>query len=449
MKYKENEYIVHTEIYYTYWIIHTLPSGEKYYYHGVRFEYKHGVDIRALNDYHSSSRIVNALYRKHPEQFEKRIDKICSTKEEAQAREIYVHNRLHVDKNKRFYNLRKASKNFNGNNNTNYVTCIINNKNVSIKSEQFIQLQKTGLANGVAKNTITAIDENGNYIRVAKDDFINRNLHGVTKGKRLLYNKRTGQHEYFTKEEEAKLNTDEWVTYNSVFKQYKLSTDISDNPSLVILNVNDKNVLNRTYVPYCKDMVTVYDSATKKYHNKHKSNVTENDITAASNKEIKDYIKVIDENLNFHKIRKSKLTDEYYPISKFKIQFKSKKGIIYLFNINENTNISELKIKNIVLYDKINDYGVISTNIDKRLLNFKRYEAYPISVGENKLTYIYFNTNNEYVFTKYKHNDMKLLCEFVQCKTWIIYIPNPITVNANYFSKIRKYTHETINCCQN
>lgn len=63
MKYKENEYIVHTEIYYTYWIIHTLPSGERYYYHGVRFEYKHGVDIRALNDYHSSSRIVNALYK--------------------------------------------------------------------------------------------------------------------------------------------------------------------------------------------------------------------------------------------------------------------------------------------------------------------------------------------------------------------------------------------------
>lgn len=447
MKYKENEYIVHTEIYYTYWIIHTLPSGEKYYYHGVRFEYKRGVDIRTLKDYHSSSRVVNELYRKNPEQFEKRIDKIYSTKEEAQTREIYVHNRLCVDKNKRFYNLRKASKNFNGNYNINCVVACINNKNVSIKNEQFIQLQKAGLANGITKNTITAIDENGNYIRVAKDEFINRNLCGVTKGKRLLYNKRTGQSEYFTKEEETKLNADEWVTYNSVFKQYKLSTDMSDNPSLVILNINDKNVLNGTYVPYCKDMVTVYDPVTKKYHNKHKSNVTENDITASSNKEIKDYIKVIDENLNFHKIRKSKLTDEYYQISKFKIQFKNKKGIIYLFDIDENTNISELKIKNIVLYDKINDYGIISTNIDKRLLNFKRYKAYPISVGENKLTYIYFNTNNEYIFTKYKHNDMKLLCEFVQYKTWIIYTPNPITVNANYFDKIRKYTHETINCC--
>ena len=150
MKYKENEYIVHTEIYYTYWIIHTLPSGEKYYYHGVRFEYKHGVDIRTLKDYHSSSRVVNELYRKNPEQFEKRIDKIYSTKEEAQTREIYVHNRLRVDKNKRFYNLRKASKNFNGNYNINCVVACINNKNVSIKKEQFIQLQKmAGLLNGI------------------------------------------------------------------------------------------------------------------------------------------------------------------------------------------------------------------------------------------------------------------------------------------------------------
>src|SRR5574344_1382646 len=98
------------------------------YYHGVRFEYKKGVDIRNIQKYHSSSNIVKALYDKEPEKFEKRIDKIFSNKQDAYKREIYVHKRLNVADNDNFYNLKNSCENFTGSVNNNRVVALVDNK---------------------------------------------------------------------------------------------------------------------------------------------------------------------------------------------------------------------------------------------------------------------------------------------------------------------------------
>jgi hypothetical protein len=75
---------------YTYWIIDHV---NKKYYHGVHSSTT-PEDIRA---YHGSSRLLNEAIRRHGiDQFEKRVERVFETREEANAHEIRVHRRLDV-----------------------------------------------------------------------------------------------------------------------------------------------------------------------------------------------------------------------------------------------------------------------------------------------------------------------------------------------------------------
>lgn len=445
MIYPESDYIVgitRKEIYYTYWIIHHLPSGENFYYHGVRFEYKQHVDIRDINQYHSSSNIVRNLYIKFPEQFEKRIDRIFETKEEAREREIYVHKRLNVSKSLKFYNLRNTSKNFHGKD-SGYVTAIVNNKNVSIKKEQFELLKQLGLAVGCMKGTASVIDENGNRIRISLEEAKQRNLKGVTTGLVLMYNTKDNYTQYFNKTELKTIDKSIWVKYGDQFKQYKLVTDISDNPKLFNLNKNDLRVLSGEMIPYCRDMVTVWDESLQKYRNVHKSRAN-NYVSAAYRKENKDMVRVIDENFNEYTMKHSTLTDDYKPISCFKLKVKNEfRGIagVSTTYLHKNTLPEEYINKTkCIVYDKVNDIGYISNNLDKRLLKFKTFEKR--CTNDFRFNYIYFYNNN-IVFTENKH-DFELLCEMLGHLEWAIYIPQRTIVHANYLSKIRKYLNERL-----
>lgn len=83
---------------YTYWIIDHV---NKKYYHGVHSS-NAPEDIRA---YHGSSRLLNEAIRHHGiDQFEKRVERVFETREEANAHEIRVHRRLDVANHPRFYN---------------------------------------------------------------------------------------------------------------------------------------------------------------------------------------------------------------------------------------------------------------------------------------------------------------------------------------------------------
>lgn len=363
-------------IYYTYWLIHHLSDTEKMYYHGVRTENKGGVDIRDVEEYHGSSNVVNALYKIDSSKFEKRIERIFNTKQEAAAHEERVHYKLDVAHNDRFYNLRNGWRYRTMPDNL--VTAKVNGKNVSLKKEMFDLLKLKGLAVGIMSKTVTCIDLNtGKKLRIPEELFYSNKSRyvGVTSGMGVYYNEETG----VTKSLQVKtVEGYPWVKYTAAFKQYRPKDSIvCDQNELKMLHIKDPLVISGEYVSYCSDMITVYDKVNDKHFNLHKSDPRIGTVypTSASVKQNKDMVAVFDENLIKHTMKLSLINEDYIQTSNLRLKLKAGKSVNLLEYDHSLHDVITISID--MLDEKTNE--VIRTlNTDKRLLQFKRYRKIKI-----------------------------------------------------------------------
>ena len=425
-------------IHYTYWLIHKISETEKMYYYGVRTERKIGVDICSLESYHSSSNVVNAIYAQFPNNFEKRIDKIFSNRKEAAEREIRVHKRLNVAENKKFYNLKNSCENFDGGViNIGKVVALVGEKKVTLKKDVFDLLKSFGIACGIAKNTVTCIDENGKFIRISEKEFgENKNLGGVTKGKILCVNLSTDERKYFTKEEYKNTDSTVWEKYANVYFQYRHKDDTNPHSEPIMRKKSDSDVLSGELIPYCSGFVTVKDEISGKFINVHKSNplFLNGFYKAASEiRKVKDKCSVYDVNFKVYKgVSLSSIGENFINKQKFLRMRKDGKRV-YLPDVDfKKFNADEYIIRNVMIYDKKEDVFIKTNNFDERLLNFKRFSV------DNDYIFLYMNEEGVIVKSKREKPELKLIARKSKGKTFRVFWGKNEFLDAGNLNKFIK-----------